>query len=238
MDKKLILALALIIFSFGFIPTVKAAHVSCGTTLTTNTVLDSDLSCPSTALTIGTDNIELNCAGFTVTGNNTETGIKVNAANATIRNCRILGFQIGVDTSGQAVTTLLNNTIAASAISPARARAVLATSATYNITSNTLSASGGLTFTSRGIEGGRGTIEDNIIGGVRSISSTSSGIIVIGNSLFSAFGLGAAATVVNNTMPGNFNNSVVGASSLVENNTFNEFRRNFRDHGLQAALTD
>ena len=46
----------------------EATHVSCGQTITTDTVLDSDLLCPDKGIVIGAGNIELDLDGHEVRG--------------------------------------------------------------------------------------------------------------------------------------------------------------------------
>ncbi len=77
----------------------------CGSTITTNTTLDTDLTgCPGTGLEIRTDGITLDCAGHTITGPGPRaiqfsTGILVRANNVTVSNCNVTGFDFGLDIS-------------------------------------------------------------------------------------------------------------------------------------------
>ena len=84
---------------------ISATHVSCGDSLTTNTVLDSDLlNCPSDGLIINTNGVILDCAGHVVSGTNSGAGVKVQrllspgmeAANVTVRNCIVEHFARGI----------------------------------------------------------------------------------------------------------------------------------------------
>jgi hypothetical protein len=45
-----------------------ATHVPCGATITTDTTLDSDLTCPASGLTIDADGVTLELNGHTITG--------------------------------------------------------------------------------------------------------------------------------------------------------------------------
>ena len=73
-----------------------AGHVACGDTLTSNTRLHDDLMCSGTALTIGADNITLNCRGHTLTGDGTGFGVALGGRNGvTIKNCTATGFETG-----------------------------------------------------------------------------------------------------------------------------------------------
>ena len=59
----------------------------CGTTITSDTTLDSNLNCNGTAITIGANNTILDCSGYTITGNGTGDGIYSSSkTNLTIKN--------------------------------------------------------------------------------------------------------------------------------------------------------
>jgi parallel beta-helix repeat protein len=86
-----------------------ATHVSCGQTITTDTVLDSDLNCaPGNGITIGANDVDLDLHGHTIAGDadSFRQGLGIQASNRrnlTIRNGRVTGFQftvyLGVDDS-------------------------------------------------------------------------------------------------------------------------------------------
>ena len=83
-----------------------ASHVQCGATITTDTRLDSDVVCPanqSTGITIGANDVTLQLAGFTITGDGTY-GVRagsglVELSRIEIRGGTIDGFFFGVDAS-------------------------------------------------------------------------------------------------------------------------------------------
>lgn len=83
-----------------------AYALSCGDILTANTTLRANLSCPATdyALRIASNGVRLNLNGFTITGNGTNVGVKVeNATNARVENGKIVNVREGVsgyNTSG------------------------------------------------------------------------------------------------------------------------------------------
>lgn len=52
-----------------FAGTASATHVSCGDVITSNTTLDSDLTCEGNGLVIGADNVTLDLNGHTLSGN-------------------------------------------------------------------------------------------------------------------------------------------------------------------------
>jgi parallel beta-helix repeat protein len=81
----------------------------CGATITSNLTLSSDLSCPYDAITIGADNVTLDCAGHTIAyetvGSGSNGAVAVNGfSGATIKNCRILGGNVWTPPSGGSYT--------------------------------------------------------------------------------------------------------------------------------------
>ena len=99
------------LLALGSVGPAQAAHVSCGTVITTDTVLDSDVGpCPSGALRITTSGITLDLNGHRVFGRpgpGDGTGIllfRVN--NVTVRNGVVSNFDMGVAIEGGA-----NNTV-------------------------------------------------------------------------------------------------------------------------------
>lgn len=100
--KKLLFAIItltiLVVFAQG--SAFSADTVSCGSILTSNTTLTSDLTCSSDALIIGASKITLNLSGFTLTGPATNTGavgVLVDGYDrVTIKNGSIQNFETGV----------------------------------------------------------------------------------------------------------------------------------------------
>lgn len=72
--------------------------ISCGDTITEDTILTQDLlNCPGTGLTIGADNIVLDCQGHSITGGGTNNGIYLNRrTGVTIKNCNVANFAYGI----------------------------------------------------------------------------------------------------------------------------------------------
>ncbi|MBI5159166.1 right-handed parallel beta-helix repeat-containing protein [Candidatus Micrarchaeota archaeon] len=87
--------------------------VSCGT-LTTNAMLNSDISATSTCFTLAADNIILDCNGRTITrvsGSGSFNGIQaLNLRNITIRNCIVRNFTNGIYLENTNLSTLYRNT--------------------------------------------------------------------------------------------------------------------------------
>lgn len=88
------------------------AILSCGDTITDNTTLaDNLLDCPGTGLIIGADNITLDCAGHSITGQTSDTGIYADGySGLTIKNCIITNFTIGIYIANNAGCNITNNT--------------------------------------------------------------------------------------------------------------------------------
>jgi Right handed beta helix region len=76
------------------------AEVSCGQTITVNTVLDADLACPpgiESAIVIGASNITLDLGGHKISGSIPTYGVfAINQEGITIRNGTLEGFNYGV----------------------------------------------------------------------------------------------------------------------------------------------
>src|SRR6478735_9655403 len=83
----------------GGAPPARAASIGCGTTVTADTTLTSDLKCSGDALTV-VPGIRLNLGGHTIKGDGTGTAIRVLAepaqSNTTITNGRVSGFADGI----------------------------------------------------------------------------------------------------------------------------------------------
>ena len=101
--------------------TVAGAPVlSCGDTLTANTTLTENLTgCTGGGLTIGANNVTLDCAGHTLSGNGSNIGVTVanGLSGVTVKNCTITGFNKGVTVDTSTNFSLLDNTITIQAAS-------------------------------------------------------------------------------------------------------------------------
>ncbi|MBU0530536.1 MAG: right-handed parallel beta-helix repeat-containing protein, partial [Nanoarchaeota archaeon] len=89
------------------------ANPSCGSTITTNTVLTGDiLNCPSHGLIIGANGINLDCNGFTLTGSNLDFGVYNDGyTDVTIQNCRITDFHTAIFSTGGGNSQFKDNTL-------------------------------------------------------------------------------------------------------------------------------
>ena len=77
---------------------VSAAHVTCGSVITTDTVLDGDIGpCPGDALIIGADNVTLDLGGYAVTGSGSGAGVRIaQRTGVEVTNGTIQGFNTGL----------------------------------------------------------------------------------------------------------------------------------------------
>lgn len=76
-----------------------AATATCGMTVTGNLQLDTDLTCPDTALIVGADGVTINLNGHTITGPGATSsvhGIEAHEFGVSVRNGVITGFGVGV----------------------------------------------------------------------------------------------------------------------------------------------
>jgi len=101
--------LVLVLFT-GVIPV--SANPSCGATVTTDTTLDSDLTCTTTpGLIIGADDITIDLNGFTLTGAACSSchGIRnPSFDDITIKNGVVVGFEQGIRAEGGKGLTIKN----------------------------------------------------------------------------------------------------------------------------------
>ena len=82
------------------LPAESRPEITCGQTITQDTILTADLACPPDteyALIIGASNITLDLGGHTISGYTPRTGVFANGQRGiTIRNGAIDGFNVGV----------------------------------------------------------------------------------------------------------------------------------------------
>jgi len=87
-------------------------NLTCGSTITQSTELDKNLDCADNGVTIGADNIYLNCSEYNIIGSETGSGIIANGKdNLTIKNCYIANFSKGIDFTDTNNSLLENNTL-------------------------------------------------------------------------------------------------------------------------------
>ena len=119
------MVLALVVAGFTVLGSGQAlaSHVSCGDTITTDTILDSDLvNCPNNGIVIGASNITLDLNGHTIDGDRTpvdpcpegeacDVGVLNRAGydRLTIVGGTIRQFGVGIVVEGGAVHTRLHH---------------------------------------------------------------------------------------------------------------------------------
>ena len=90
--------------------------VECGDVLTRDTALFEDLECPHSALTLGEDNITLDCQGHRIVGDMIGSGAGVDISGrpgVTLENCTIESFYYGIEAQETRDSVLRNNQLSA-----------------------------------------------------------------------------------------------------------------------------
>lgn len=96
MRKSKLTALALSIGLMA-VGSTDARAQSCGDTLLVDTTLTAPLTCTGPGLILGADGITLDCAGFSLTGSGTDTGILLDGrTGVTITGCTVSDFAVGI----------------------------------------------------------------------------------------------------------------------------------------------
>jgi parallel beta-helix repeat protein len=120
-------------------PLTGIGEISCGGTtqnVTTNITLISDLTSTGTCFTVTGNNLNLNCGGYSLTGDGTNYGFDINSVNGSnISNCNVINFSVGIninDGSNHSITdcTFENNTGAGITFS----NTLLSNSSIFNVT--------------------------------------------------------------------------------------------------------
>lgn len=142
-----VLAIALSLFGClnqGANGTNNTAGFSCGSTITNDTVLTSDLYCNGTAIIIGADNITLDCAGHSLNGDGSHgDGVDNTAGHSyvTVENCLIANFNNSIDfENGATYGTIIDNIVSSNSIT---STGILLASSYYNIIANNVASYNG-----------------------------------------------------------------------------------------------
>ncbi|MFC1769163.1 MopE-related protein [Nanoarchaeota archaeon] len=94
--------------------TVNLVPLACGDTITEDTTLNENISHPGTGacITINTDNVTLDCAGYYIDGVDAggSYGVKVTGNNITVKNCNTIDFANGIYFTNGFNCTAYNNT--------------------------------------------------------------------------------------------------------------------------------
>ena len=105
MSRRSVLAFALGTAFLAAMAPAEAAHVSCGETLTTDTILDSDLVCTTVSgLVVAGDDVTVDLDGHSIEsgGGSARLGVFITASSdrSLIRNGQVTGFRDGVALEG------------------------------------------------------------------------------------------------------------------------------------------
>ncbi len=142
MNKKLLKVslISVSITASAFIaPMAMAASPACGSAITANTTLDSDMACPSTGIVIGANNITLDCAGHKITGNgpySSQSGVQLlGVSGATVKNCQISSYNYGINSYYANSNMITGNTLSSNSNG-----VYLRESRSNNVANNTMSS--------------------------------------------------------------------------------------------------
>ena len=105
-------ARALWAFVFGLVLLGSVANAAdcTGTTLTDNLTLTEDMTATGSCYEIAAQNITIECAGHTITGDGSGTGIFTTQQNTRILNCNITQFEIGIQLDNGGSNATITNT--------------------------------------------------------------------------------------------------------------------------------
>jgi parallel beta-helix repeat protein len=100
--------------ALAFPPLQAFASTGCGATITANTILSADIGpCSGNGLVMGANHIVLDCAGHTIIGTGTNlTSVGITLAGmteATVKNCKVTGFEYGFQLDSSSSNTLKEN---------------------------------------------------------------------------------------------------------------------------------
>jgi parallel beta-helix repeat protein len=94
----------------------------CGSTITSDLTLDQNIDCSGSGengLTIGADDIMLDCTGYGLSSDGNNYGIFLDGhSGVTIKNCDVSYFQTGIRVLNSADITLQNNTLTYNGLAP------------------------------------------------------------------------------------------------------------------------
>ncbi|MFH1630803.1 MAG: NosD domain-containing protein, partial [Candidatus Aenigmatarchaeota archaeon] len=92
--------------------TPSASALSCGDTITSNTTLTENLTSNGSCFTIGANDITLDCAGYSITGNQSGSAINITSYNSTVvKNCVITNFTRAIVADTANYLNITNNSL-------------------------------------------------------------------------------------------------------------------------------
>jgi uncharacterized protein (TIGR03790 family) len=128
---------------------------------------------PSTCLTVGANNVSINCNGYNISGainSNTTTAISSSYQNTSIQNCPISGFSDGISLNSANGGSILNDTVSANSCS-----VNLTSSSNSFITNSTLSSDLSSAICLNGTSTTNNTISRNILSSISGTTVSISG---------------------------------------------------------------
>ncbi|PJB19536.1 hypothetical protein CO115_02730, partial [Candidatus Falkowbacteria bacterium CG_4_9_14_3_um_filter_36_9] len=118
--KNLIITSCFVVAIFGFASHAQAANCgggvacACGDTVTASTTLSSDLTCTGHGLVVGANNITIDGAGYTITGDGGAADHGINNVsgydNINVENLSVTGFNKGIYFNNVTNSTIQNVT--------------------------------------------------------------------------------------------------------------------------------
>jgi Right handed beta helix region len=98
-DVPILLAVVLAV-AYALTGSASAGSLGCGSVLTTNTVLTTDLqACPGDGLIVAADAVKIDLAGHTIGGTGQGAGIRISSSGVVVRNGTVEGFVSGIRTN-------------------------------------------------------------------------------------------------------------------------------------------
>ena len=188
----------------------------CPVTINDSSILTQNVSAGDTCVTFGADDIELDCAGFTIQYSNTSAGAGVNASgrrNVTVRNCQLVQGNPAVTFVNGVLFTAVNDSLVTnttSIISGDGGHGFMLASSSKNNTVQYVSSIGNASFGDFGVYVASSSNNNTVQHGRFVTNGTSSSGIV-------ADGLSGNNTFLNNSAQSNISTAIVIDSS--SNNT-------------------
>ncbi|MFH1470357.1 MAG: NosD domain-containing protein [Candidatus Micrarchaeota archaeon] len=104
--------LASLFFLFPIIFSIPCSSIGVNGSVYSSITLTQDLESTEDCLSIGANNVTLDCAGHTLTGSRVGTGIRIFGRNGVdVRNCRVSNFNYGIYASLSDSSTIQWNTV-------------------------------------------------------------------------------------------------------------------------------
>ena len=207
-------------------------NVSCGT-LTHSTSLSENLTTSGTCINITADDVELNCAGYTITGDNSygDGIVLTGVTGVTVKNCNIINFSTGINFTIANNATILNNTIINNIH-----RNLLINGNNSNITSNVIT--GTTTDSSVYLSGNNHYFENNNVSGANNLTqffNSNNNTITLNRINGSNYGL-ILSTSSNSLIYNNYFNNTINV--IVNDTSTNLWNISYNCNGTTNIIGD